>query len=206
MIKILFQGDSITDGARDRESFDSMGFAYPLLVNADLGMKNPGKYKFINRGISGNRIVDLYARMKSDILKLEPDVMSILIGINGVWLEATDGIGVEADKYYKIYDMLLEEVTAALPNLKIMIMEPFVLKTVMTANQWDFIRSETEKRAQSAKKLAEKYNLTFIPLQEDFDAMAEKTCVEDWSSDGVHPTMLGHALIRDKWIEAFSKL
>ena len=81
-----------------------------------------------------------------------------------------------------------------------------MLKTSVTEGKWDYIRPETEKRAQLAKKIAEKYQLPFVPLQAEFDALAAKTCVSDWSDDGVHPSMLGHAVIRNRWIEAFSKL
>lgn len=69
-MRILFQGDSITDAGRIRERDDLLGLGYPLLVTANLGLESPGKYEFFNRGISGNRVVDLYARIKMDILNL----------------------------------------------------------------------------------------------------------------------------------------
>ena len=81
-MKILFQGDSITDCGRAREDVNSMESGYPALVRAHLGYNEPQKYEFVNRGISGNRIVDVYARIKRDITNLKPDVMSILIGVN----------------------------------------------------------------------------------------------------------------------------
>ena len=95
-------------------------------TDAELGLDNPGEYEFINRGISGNRIVDVYARIKADIINLEPDVMSILIGINDVWHEVGHKNGVSAEKFFKIYSMLIEEIQEALPEIKIMILEPFV--------------------------------------------------------------------------------
>ena len=73
MKTILFQGDSITDCGRNREQLEGTGTGYPLLVKAQLGFENPGEYTFINKGISGNRIVDLYARIKADIINLKPD-------------------------------------------------------------------------------------------------------------------------------------
>jgi len=84
---ILFQGDSITDCGRSREDFSEIGKGYPMLVKAQLGFENPGEFEFQNRGISGNRIVDVYARIKSDIINLKPDYMSLLIGVNDVWHE-----------------------------------------------------------------------------------------------------------------------
>lgn len=205
-MKILFQGDSITDAGRVRENEAHMGGGYPLFVKANLGFENPGKYEFINRGISGNRVVDLYARIKKDIINLKPDVMSVLIGVNDVWHEFSRQEGIDADKFYKIYDMLIEEVKTALPDIKIMIMEPFVLKGTATEEHWEAFNAEVKKRAQMAKKIAEKYNLPFVELQKGFDQLAEKEEASYWLRDGVHPTEMGHEYIKNQWLEAFKTL
>ena len=205
-MKILFQGDSITDAGRVREDETNVGRGYPILVKAKLGLENPGKYEFINKGISGNRVVDLYARIKSDIINLKPDVMSILIGVNDVWHEISRENGVDADKFYKIYDMLIEEVKTALPDIKIMIMEPFVLKASATQENWEEFNTEVKKRAQMAKKIAEKYNLPFIELQKGFDELTKKEEPSYWLKDGVHPTEMGHEYIKNQWLEAFKIL
>ena len=175
-----------------------------MLVKASLGFEAPGRYEFINRGISGNRVVDVYARIKKDIINIKPDVMSILIGVNDVWHEFQESpYGVSADKYYKIYDMLIEEVKNALPDIKIMIMEPFVLKACATEEKWDCFNSEVKKRAEMAKKIAEKYNLPFISLQDGFDKLSKNNDESYWLSDGVHPTAMGHEYIKRQWIKAF---
>ena len=132
MKKILFQGDSITDCARNREDDRFMGRGYATNVAQSLGFDYPGEYEFVNKGISGNRIVDLYARMKIDLINLKPDYMSVLIGINDVWHEIARENGVAAEKFEKIYDMLISEVLEELPNIKIMILEPYVLKGTAT--------------------------------------------------------------------------
>ena len=85
--RILFQGDSITDCGRDRNNFYAMGGGYPNFVKAELGASYPNEYEFINRGISGDRIVDVYARIKRDFINLKPDYASILIGVNDTWHE-----------------------------------------------------------------------------------------------------------------------
>ena len=106
-MKLLFQGDSITDADRSYENDENLGRGYPHLVKASLGMNNPSDHEFINRGISGNRIVDLYARIKKDILNVKPDLMSILIGVNDVWHDLTDNPnGVDDDKFFEIYDII----------------------------------------------------------------------------------------------------
>lgn len=206
-MKILFQGDSITDASRSRTDDNNIGVGYPRLVKSALGFENPGKYEFVNRGISGDRIVDVYARIKSDIINIRPDVMSILIGVNDVWHELSDNPnGVDADKFFKIYSMLIEEVKEALPELKIMIFEPFVLSAYKTEANYETFRPEVEKRAEMAKKIAEKFGLPFIPLQAELDEMSKGVGTSYWLEDGVHPTAMGHEFIKRKWIDAFSKL
>ena len=206
-MRILFQGDSITDAGRDYNNDATLGRGYALLVEASLGYAEPGEHTFINKGISGNRIVDLYARIKRDILNYKPDVMSILIGVNDVWHELGDSPnGVDADKFFKIYSMLIEEVKAELPNIKIMIMEPFVLEACSTEANWEYFKTETKKRAEMAKKIAEKYNLAFIPLQDGFDALAKKAPNNYWLGDGVHPTAKGHEYIKGEWLKAYFAL
>lgn len=212
MKKILFQGDSITDCSRSRENLEDMGKGYPLLVKAYLGVEYSEEFEIVNRGVSGNRIVDLYARIKADIINLAPDYMSILIGVNDAWHELGGNNGVDAEKYEKIYCMLIEEIKEALPNIKIMILEPFCLRGIATENtaedpdRWDIISAEVKKRAEKARAVADKYNLVFVPLQEMFDKASEKGKEVNWSVDGVHPTPAGHELIKREWLKNFSFL
>lgn len=202
MIKFLFQGDSITDAGRNRDDVTNFGLGYPNLVAAELMNKYPGKYEFINKGISGNRIVDLYARIKHEIINLQPDMMSILIGVNDVWHELNDKNGVAAPKFEKIYSMLIEEVKDALPDIKIFILEPFVLKGCGTERYFDEFLADVKLHSQAAKNVAEKYGLTFVPLQEKFDEAAKLMPDTYWLADGVHPTAAGHALIKEELIKA----
>lgn len=207
-MRILFQGDSITDSDRTRERRDEyVGNGYPLLVKSALGLEFPDRDSFYNRGESGNRIVNLYSRIKRDIINLKPDVMSILIGVNDVWHEFEESPnGVDADKFYKIYDMLIEEVLEALPSIKIMIMEPFVLRGLGTEAHWDEFDREVKKRAEMSRKIAEKYNLTFVPLQAGFDELSKKAPNGFWLMDGVHPNPAGHEFIKEQWLKAFRTL
>jgi len=159
---ILFQGDSITDCGRDKNNINSLGNGYCNMVGAALGAEYPYDFKFYNMGINGNRIVDIYARIKCDIINLKPDYMSILIGINDCWHEYTSHNGVDADKFEMVYGLLIEEIKAALPNIKIMILEPFVLPGSATITdeehpgRWEHFKNECTKRRWAAKKIAEK--------------------------------------------------
>ena len=206
MKTILFQGDSITDAGRARDNDSNVGVGYPVLVKGTIGFEHPGEYTFFNRGISGNRVVDVYARIKSDIINLKPDVMSILIGVNDVWHEVSKENGVDAEKYFKIYSMMIEEIKAALPDIKIMILEPFVLKGTATEEAWDVFRPEVEKRAVKARMIAEKFDLPFISLQDKFDAAAKLAPADYWLRDGVHPTTQGHELIKREWLKGFERI
>lgn len=205
MKTILFQGDSITDAGRSYTEDHLLGHGYATMVSGAVGLDYPGQYQMYNRGISGNRVVDLYARIKKDMINLKPDIMSILIGVNDVWHEFNFADGVEAEKYFKVYSMLVEEIKEALPDIKIMILEPFVLKGILTEEHWTSFRQEVEKRAQKAQELAKAYQLVFVPLQEKFDEAKQLAPTKDWLVDGVHPTFAGHELIKRAWMEAAIK-
>lgn len=206
-MRILFQGDSITDAGRSTAngSLTSIGQGYACLVAASLGAKYPGKYEFVNRGVSGNRIVDVYARIKADCWNLNPDVLSILIGVNDVWHELENGNGVDAARFERVYRMLVSDTRERCPGIRIMALEPFVLKGTATQAHWAAFDTETRLRAASVKRVAEELSLTFVPLQQKFDEAAAAVNAAYWLGDGVHPMPAGHQLIADAWCEAFLK-
>ena len=205
-MRILFQGDSITDCGRRREGANPLGSGYPMMVMGQLGLEEPSAHAYINRGISGNRSVDLYARIKVDILNLKPDFISILLGVNDVWHEFDGNNGVDADKFLRIYCMLIEEIKSELPAVQILIMEPFCLRGSATEAYYDEFRAEVEKRAAMAKKVAETYGLTFLPLQAELDALASTMPASELLSDGVHPTPIGHTVLKNAWIRTFKEM
>ncbi len=212
MKTILFQGDSITDCGRNREFERSLGDGYANLVASKLGYDRAGEFTYINKGVSGNRVVDVYSRIKVDIINLKPDYMSLLIGVNDVWHEIDAQNGVAAEKFEKILTMLLEEVKEALPNIKIMLLAPYVLKGTATdstedPDRWNVFSTEVEKHAKAVKRVAEKLGLQFVSLQDKFDAAAKRTGdTAIWTADGVHPAQPGHELIARAWIETFKEI
>ena len=210
---ILFQGDSITDCGRNREDNTSTGVGYVHMVKGQLGYEHPGKYEFINRGNGGNQIVDVYARIKRDIINLKPDYMSLLIGVNSVGQElGVRRSGLSAEKFEKIYDMLIGEILEALPNIKIMILEPFVFEATATTateaepERWNYFRTEVPLRAAAARRIAEKYDLPFVELQNKFDCACKQAPASYWLRDGVHPTSMGHWIIKNEWMKAFQEM
>ena len=111
-MKVLFYGDSITDMNRLKDNVSALPFklgnSYALVTGAYLVGKDPTRYDVVNMGISGNRIVDLYARIKKDVWEEKPDVMSILVGVNDVWHEIIHKNGVDIVRFEKIYQTFLE--------------------------------------------------------------------------------------------------
>ena len=209
-MKILFFGDSITDMGRKRDAdgtIYSYGNGYVYLVASELFSSEPGKYEIINRGIGGNRIVDLYARIKADVWNLRPDCLSILIGVNDIWHslgENPNGVGIE--RWEKIYRMLIEDTKKHLPDTRIIICEPFILHGTATDFEDRYEKFEQiYEYAKVAKQLAKDYDLDFVPLQEEFNKKAEQYGAEIYLYDGVHPHIAGAKLIADEWLKVFKK-
>ncbi len=207
-MKILFQGDSITDVGRNTErgSMASMGQGYPLLIAAELGAACPGRFEFVNRGISGSRVVDFYARVKCDFWNLAPDLCSVLLGVNDVWHEFGGKNGVDAKRFYNVYKMLVTDTLERFPEMKFILLEPFVLKASATEGAWEEFRRETELRGEAVRRIAEETKQTFVPLQKMFDDACEKAPANYWLGDGVHPMPAGHRLIADEWQKAAEPL
>lgn len=204
-MRIVFQGDSITDAGRSTSagSLVSIGQGYALMVAGDLMAKYPQRYECVNRGVSGNRVVDVYARIKCDCWNLQPDVLSVLIGVNDVWHEeGANRNGVDAVRFEKLYRILVEDTKERFPEIRILILEPFVLRGTATEAGWDRFAHEVYLRAEAAKRVAEDYGLIFVPLQGMLDEACEKAPASYWLGDGVHPTPAGHRLIADAWEKA----
>ncbi len=203
MTKILFTGDSITETGRNKQVPEHVGTGYVHYIKGRLDCDYPGEYDIWNTGIGGNRMVDLYARIKIDVINLKPDVISVLMGINGIWSELGAQNGIDAAKFEKFYDMFLSEVKDSLPNVMFVLMGAYVTKSTATEPYWDTFEPETAKRAEIAKKLAEKYDALYIPLQEEFDKAVARMPEPYWTKEGVHPLESGHQLIADAWLKVF---
>ena len=214
-MKILFYGDSITDMGRERNTDENaikyglcMGAGYAHLIAAELSYQTPGKYQFINGGIGGNRSVDLYARIKSDCWNYTPDVISILIGINDVYPKEFEGNGVELNRFEKVYRLLIEDTKAKLPNVKLILCEPFMLPD--SAYPWDLLKWDEKAGvrayAKAVKKLAEEYRLPFVSLQNKLLQKAAEHGAAYYLYDGIHPTPAGAKLIAEAWLKTFNSL
>lgn len=203
MKTILFQGDSITDASRDRTNPVNNGCGYVTMIAGALGADGED-YKVINRGTAGVGIASLVSTVPSDFLNLKPDYLSILIGVNDALYEAREREKrcVSVNKFEALYSLLIEEVKEELPNIKIILMSPFVYKGSATEDNFELLSREVRKLEACVKALSEKYNLSFICLREEFD----KVKSIDITYDGVHPTAAGHEIIKRAWLKKFNEI
>ncbi len=202
---ILFQGNSITDAGRSRMSIgsnspDGMGYGYPRLIMDRLMESNTGQsLQFYNRGVSGDRILDLARRWSHDTLRLRPDLISILIGVNDTWNYLYLGMGSSPEEFQRIYRQLLVETRAELPNTALALCEPFVLLTGEVTDEWD---NDISQRQRYIQELAEEFQALYIPFQSTLDkAVSGGVPPGQLLEDGVHPTARGHRLLADFWME-----
>ncbi len=210
--RILFQGDSITDAGRNREDFYSLGYGYPLLTAAVLAADNPGAYEFINRGVGGDLLADLYARRQTDLLDLHPDYLSLFIGTNDAWSDLDGGRPIETAAFEQMYIDLLEEIFTTCPRTKVMLLSPYIMEGHFSCNtdeQPDRLaqfRAHIASRIEVVRRLAQRYNLPFVDMQAVFDEACARADAACWTGDGAHPTPAGHELIKRAWLTAFNTL
>ncbi|MCH8541545.1 MAG: SGNH/GDSL hydrolase family protein [Opitutales bacterium] len=206
---LLFQGDSITDVGRSRQDTEShspfaLGAGYAKIVAARLLCEAPEKHwRIFNRGVSGNRVVDLYARTESDILSLQPDILSILIGVNDTGARFFFGNGISVAKYEKIYRLLLAECKDHFPHIRFLLGEPFVLPGERVTTEWF---GEIEERQEVVHRLASEFDAKVIPFGKTFKEALERAPADYWSTDGIHPTAAGHYLMAETWWKSFQAL
>jgi lysophospholipase L1-like esterase len=203
-IKVVFQGDSITDAGRDKRNYHHMGNGYPKYAAQLMQENHPEiEFEFINQGISGNRTCQLFDRLYPDALAFEPDIISILIGINDVWHRhgsvhiATTDLQIETN-YRAILERLKKETKA-----KIVILCPFLLDDE-AKESW---RDEVDRVIAIVRKLADEFADVYIPLDLLFEE-ALKTQPEPkyYSADGVHPNDNGRAFIGKHYADAVRPL
>ena len=202
--RLLFQGDSITDmkwGRNQKDRNHYLGHSYVFLIAARFGVDLPGaKLDINNRGISGNTVADLRKRWQKDAIDMKPDMLSILIGANDV------GRGVKADAFESGYREILKASRKANPDLRLVLLDPFVLKSGRLKNEiaWKTRRAATDRLGVVVARLANDFNAVHVRTQRAFDAAAKAVSPEHWIWDGVHPLPQGHELIARDWIQQVS--
>lgn len=195
---ILFIGDSITDCNRDRLRFDGLGTGYV----ANLAKALP-EFRVLNRGISGNRVIDLKARWTEDSLDLHPDILVVLIGVNEVWHQLKFGSPYTEAQYEADYREILTRSKQANPHLKVVILQPFIFGVGEVTNEW-FLPLNRLKHI--VERLAKEFADGYVELQAILDEAAQTQGEVALLPDGVHPSDLGHRIIAEAVLATLQKL
>ncbi|WP_211166281.1 SGNH/GDSL hydrolase family protein [Mucilaginibacter robiniae] len=203
---ILFQGDSITDWGRNKtdanfNTSSALGSGYALLTASQLLLNNPTKNLHIyNKGISGNKVYQLADRWEADCLAIKPNVLSVLVGVNDFWHTLSNGYKGTVETYRNDYKALLTRTKQALPNVKLIIGEPFAVKGVKAVDERWYPTFDNYR--QAAREIATEFDAVFIPYQSLFNEALKAAPGSYWTTDGVHPSVAGEALMAQAWLKA----
>ncbi|MFF7196029.1 SGNH/GDSL hydrolase family protein [Streptomyces sp. NPDC088197] len=195
---VLFIGDSITDCGRDLDAPDSLGDGYAAMVAERYAAEHPGSgVRFVNRGISGNRAVDLRGRWDRDCLAVGADVVSVLVGINEVWRRFDSDDPTSDEEYEDHYRTVLGQ--AADRGSALVLIEPFVMP--VSEDQLAF-RDDLDGKLAVVRRLAADFSATLVPADALMTRAAADAGPRKWTDDGIHLTPDGHALLADAWLTA----
>lgn len=201
-MKILFQGDSITDAGRERSDYHDLGWGYPRYAAETIKNRHPGtEFEFFNLGISGDEAQHLRARWQTDCIGLSPDVVSVMVGVNDTWHYAENQNWMPDAYFEECYRHILSEVKTK-TSAKIIMLEQYLLPFP----DKEFFRADLDRKIQVTRRLAREFADVFVPL----DGIFAAHCIEEeptaWSEDGVHPNEAGARLIAAYYADAFEKL
>ncbi len=203
---ILFQGDSITDAGRKKDDNNynatgALGTGYAMIAASDMLYRYAAKnLKIYNKGISGNKVYQLAERWEKDCLDIKPNVLSILIGVNDFWHTLTNKYTGTAKTYRDDFKTLLDRTKQKLPDVKLIIGEPFAVSGVKAVDE-KWYPAFNDYRVAS-REIAESFNAAFIPYQSIFDKAQKSAPGVYWTGDGVHPSLAGAHLMAHSWMEA----
>lgn len=201
---VLFQGDSITDAGRSRKNTranqaDALGRGYAMLIASHLLADAPQQnLQCLNRGISGNKVPDLAKRWQQDCIDLKPSLLSILIGVNDIWHKLNGNYDGSVKAYEDGLKALLQRTRSDLPETRIVICEPFVLRCGAVNDKWF---PEFDERRAACRRVSNDLGCTWVPFQEMFDEATQLAEPAYWAGDGVHPSLAGHALMAKTWLD-----
>ncbi len=224
--KVLFIGDSITDAGWGRSGGSPKptsernltdlnhiyGHGFMFLCAAHYQSEYPeADYEFFNRGISGDTLEKLEKRWKTDALDIQPDVLTLLVGINDVYDFLRDCEGdFDFSAWEQRYRALLDSSLAANPELKLVLGAPFIANVGSMRKKTDYAKREALVKgcAEVVKRIAEDYKAVYLPFDKLFEKLNTETPESRstyWIWDGVHPTAAGHQRMANLWIKAVDK-
>lgn len=209
--RLLFIGDSITDmkwGRKEEDRNHYLGHSFVFLIASRVHTELPNaKLEFFNRGKSGNTVSDLKQRWQRDVVDMKPDVLTILIGVNDVGRSARSGDPLDFAKWEADYRSILTASRASNPNLKIVLLDPFVLPVTRLSSEteWAKWNGPCTKLREIVGRLAEDFETIHIRTQDVFDRACQDVDPAHWIWDGVHPLPQGHELIARSWIDSLAQ-
>lgn len=199
-IKLLFQGDSITDAGRSYEDPRKLGDGYVTYAAKFLQAEYPDiEFDFINLGISGNQTKDLVARLQKDFVDVGADIVSILIGVNDVWHHAELRDWIPDEIFEERYRTVLEALKG---NARIMMMEPFLIPVP----DKEYFREDLYKKIEIVRKLAREYADVYLPTDGLLAAAYIGNDPLQFAADGVHPTQYGAEFIGRLYADYMKKI
>ena len=202
-MKVLFQGDSVTDCSRKYDDPYDLGLGYVKYTAEALGKKFPDMV-FVNRGVSGNRTKDVLARAQKDIVDIDPDIVTMLIGVNDTWRRFDMNDPTSAEEFRDNYEQILKIIKEK-THAKIVMLECFLVYGMGR----DFCREDLNAKIDETRKLAAVYADKFIPLDGLLAAHylgAGTIDAAAVSADGVHPAEEGKKIIASYLAEAIEEL
>lgn len=195
---LVFQGDSVTDCGRSKDDDSYLGNGYVGLIAAELLFRYPElNLTIYNKGYSGDRIYDMEARFDKDCLDLKPTVITVLVGINDTWRRFDSNLISKPSDYCAAYRRILDK-SLEKSKAQLVLMDPFLLPDPPDRKAW---REDLEVRINTVRNLAKEYQAVYIPLDGLFYQAAINTSYNYWCFDGVHPTLAGHGLIANAWLQ-----
>lgn len=201
--RILFIGDSITDCGRDYQNEYDLGNGFTHLA----GSLMMGKYPHLdlavyNRGLNGDKLSDMSARWSKDCLAVQPDSVTILIGVNDIWHKRSMGQVMDEaslDQFDQTYRGLLIELKKVNPTVQLVILQPFILPMPLAPLDW---RQELKQMHAITEMIAQDFQADYIKVDEHLmHLVTEIPPQKIMGNDGIHPTRIGHGIIANLWIE-----
>lgn len=202
--RIVFAGDSVTDmGSTNPVGeglFDNVGRGYVRVLESMFAAYYPDIFlRITNSGISGNTSRALLERYNRDVVELNPDWVSICIGINDVWRQFDSPAIIDSHVLPEEYEKNVEEMIVRVKDKVkgVFVLSPYIIEV----NKEDMMRKRMDEYVAICKNLANKHSCIFV----DFQKMFEDYCRVRHSSfiawDRIHPNQVGATLMAREFLE-----
>lgn len=187
MKNVVFFGDSVTEAHRNIKNHQDLGQGFVF------SLQNIYKQvSFYNKGIGGQRIKDLLARVDEDVISLEPDLCFIWIGVNDAWLPYLLGFESSFDTFSKNYIKLINHIKDVNKDIKMVLIKPFVLPIGHVTLD---IYQDVDRYRVYVDDIAKQFDLDVIDIKEEIEKQLVIMSGEHLFYDGIHPTPEGYQLI-----------